>query len=111
MTAKVDTEAIKPAVVSPPVITPLVTALVLQGVVAGQHEPSEAARDAWLMAAVLEARVTANGQDALPTPHHGQRAPMLDLLRPLAEFDAADDLARTVAPPVRPNSAGSAHLR
>ena len=84
---------------------------VLQRVIAGQQEPCEAARDARLLAAVLQARATAHVQDELQVLQHSQRPPMLDLLLPLADFDAGDEVAHTGSQPPRANGAGALHFR
>jgi hypothetical protein len=75
----------------------------LQGVLFGGRDPCDAARDAQLLADVLDARANAIGEAASRrTYYDGRRTPLVDLLLPIVAVDQAEGLIRTE--PVSPRA-------
>jgi len=83
----------------------------LQGVLFGGREPSAAARDARLLADVLEQRAAAIGNANGLAYYDGRRAPLLDLQLPLVDTDQIDEVAFTGSQSPRVNNMRPLHSR
>ena len=83
----------------------------LQGVLFGGREPSAAARDARLLADVLEERAAAIGKANGLAYYDGRRVPMIDLQLPLVDIYQVNEVACTGSLPSRMNNVHPQHSR
>ena len=83
----------------------------LQGVLFGGREPSQASRDARLLADVLEQRAAAIGKTGGLTYYDGRRAPLVDLELPLVDTDQINEAAFTGSQSPRVNNMRPLHSR
>jgi hypothetical protein len=83
----------------------------LQGVLFGGREPFTAARDARLLADLLEVRAAAMGKANGLAYYDGRRPPLVDLFLPLVEADLTNDVTCTGSQPARANHVLSLQCR